>query len=143
MLPKGKRSPSKNKAFVFIILSGIILPFIARIPGVFLQGIDYLSQYISSAILITVFNVIPFIIFAVINQFVYSRDKEAVIGAGVALFISDLFMHASVDLQSTSTAGIAIIFIPFWLCVAMVIGYVLGYFVGLLRRSKNAKAGKQ
>ena len=132
---------TSKKIFVFfaVILSGALLPFIARIPGIFAKGKEYFYQYTFNVEIIfgiIFYNIIPFFIFAILNHFNYKRKKAAVIGAGTALFFADFFFHASLDLASSSTAAIALIFIPFYLCIAMAIGYALGYFVAFFRKEK-------
>lgn len=133
---ENRQTAKKKFSYVFLILlTGLICPFAARIPGSLLYGIDFLLAYTPSAaavLFICVFNIIPFAVLALVVKVKYDSNKPAVMGAGITVYGVDLLGHGALDLSSSSTAGIAIVFIPLWITLLIPVGYLMGVLAGKL-----------
>jgi hypothetical protein len=109
---------------------GILLPYLARLPGVARHGSTWLTSYFPSfgaMVFLGVFNLLP-----VATLFALRRlDKNRDVPVRVAAFLAYLFLfynHAVLNLAADAQAAIALIFIP----VAAVPVALIGYGCGLL-----------
>ncbi len=122
---------TKKRKVIAILLAGLLFPFVARLPGAVFYGMEFLLQYllpVTNIPLISVINLIPFTVLAVVAA--RSSSKEGVVGAVAAVFGLDLLGHGTLDLRSSSTAAVAVFFIPFFAFLLMPVGYLLGRIVG-------------
>ncbi len=131
---KNRQTAKKKFSYVFLILStGLICPFAARIPGSFLHGIDFLLAYtpsVGAVLFLSAFNIIPFAVLAPVVKAKYDSNKPGIIGAGITVYGLDLLGHGTLDLTSSSTAGIAVIFIPLLITPLIPAGYLMGVLAG-------------
>lgn len=116
-----------RKARVIVMLVGILLPYAARLP----HGLGWLRQYtdngLGAGLFLGAFNAIAWgAIIAV--SLLYKRPSSvwapALLGFG---FLA--FAHYSLDLAADAQAAIALVFIPIYALVPIVIGAIIGYFM--------------
>ena len=113
---------------LFVLLIGLMTPFVARLPSVPIRGWEWLTDYfpaLNGLFFISAFNLIPSGAWYTIGKL----NKRAFLAfwfsvAGGVSFL--LFAHGSVDLRSSSTASIALLFIPIYSLGAIISGLVLG-----------------
>ena len=133
---------SKYSKFVFwvIVLVGAIPPLVM---------IDVGTVFHPGTLFLLVWNDIPFIVLAFLvkshldrikNQSpqVYIQRISKIIGAGIAVFGTVFFIHLIIWIEvfsnspGSSTAGLVLLFIPFYALILMPIGYVCGWLAGRL-----------
>lgn len=116
-----------QKGRLIIIILGILLPYLARLPG----GIDWLQQYTDISIwgwlFFGAFNAIAWgTILAISFKYkqAFSLIAPCLLGFG---FLA--WAHYTVDLAADAQAAIALIFIPIYALLPIAIGGGIGYFV--------------
>ncbi|MGH8320711.1 MAG: hypothetical protein ACRESI_02025 [Gammaproteobacteria bacterium] len=125
-----------TKARIAVVLIGILLPYLSRLP----HGIPWLEQYTDTGIggflFFGAFNAIAWISIVAIS-FLYRRPASllapCLLGFGYLAWA-----HYSLDLASDAQAAIALIFIPIYSLLPIVIGGVIGYVFD--RRSRRYDA---
>mgnify|MGYP003575664459 CR=1 FL=1 len=115
------------KVRVAIVIFGILLPYLVRIPG----GSDWLNQYagagMSGFLFFGAFNAIAWgAIF--ICTFLY-KHKLSAIAPALFGFVPLAWVHSTYDLSSDAQAAIGLIFIPIYALVPIAIGGVIGYVI--------------
>jgi hypothetical protein len=106
---------SKRKWFRLTIAAfGILLPYLARLPGAALKGTSWLTQItgggIGGILFVGVFNAALWgSILAATNSYRHFRSYAVPTVLGFAL---PVYGYANVDLASSSTAALALVFIP-------------------------------
>ena len=126
---------------LFVLLIGLLTPFIARIPSVPIRGWEWLTDYfpaLNGLFFISAFNLIPSGAWYTIGKL----NKRAPLAfwfsvAGGVSFL--LFAHGSVDLRSSSTASIALLFIPIYSLGAIISGLVLGLILHAIIKAKRMR----
>jgi hypothetical protein len=115
-------------ARILVVLIGILLPYLARIPGVFLHGANWFTSYLGSGldafVLLGVCNALCWgAILAASFTYRHARSVwfPAVLGFG---FLA--LSHAFLDLSSNSTAAISLIFIPIFSLPLVIVGWLAG-----------------
>ena len=137
-----EKEPTKNnkilkaprRLLLFVVVVGLLTPFIARLPSVPFRGWGWLTDYfpgLSGLCFISAFNLIPSCAWYAVGKF----TKRAPLAfwfsvAGGVSFL--LWAHGCVDLRSSSTAGIALMFIPIYALGAIISGLVLGLIFDLI-----------
>lgn len=116
-----------RKLRVAVIVFGILLPYLARVPG----GLTWLNEYMSGGIaaflLIGVFNAIAWGSIVGLS-FLYQRPTSLLFPAALGFgFLA--WAHFSLDLKSDAQAAIALGFIPIYALLPIFIGALIGYFV--------------
>jgi hypothetical protein len=111
-----------------IIVFGLLLPFLARIPGIPFKGIRWLTSMfgngLGSLLFFAGFNAIGWgVIYAVTASFKTPRYALVPACFGFAL---PVYAYATLDLASSSTAAIALIFIPIYSVPLTLIGWGVG-----------------
>ncbi len=127
MQPRGKGWLTMRRARWVVVLAGVLIPYVARLPG----GIDWLRQYTETGLagtaLLGAFNAIVWgaILFA--SNF-YRRPASllwpALFGFG---FLA--YAHGGLDLYADAQAGVAIVFIPIYALAPTLAGAIIGYVV--------------
>jgi hypothetical protein len=108
-----------------IIIVGIFLPYIARIPGTFEHGDRWLTSYLDTGLagflLIGLFNAIWWgaVLLAIRN---FKSPKLALWPALLGAILP-FCGHATLDLASDAQAGILLVIIPFFGLPGVVLGY--------------------
>jgi hypothetical protein len=115
-------------ARILIILIGILLPFIARIPGVFIKGKSWFTCYFDGGI-----GGVAFIAglqslcwgSILLSSFTYRQPSALWFPAALG-FAFVALAHAFLDLNSSSTAAIGLAAIPVMSLPIILIGWMLG-----------------
>ena len=124
-------------ARILIVLVGILLPYLARLPG----GWAWLQQYQPtdwhSVLLIGGFNAVAWgalLLLSFVYRYPASLWPPVLIGFG---FLA--WAHGGVDLLEDAQSAIALVFIPVYALGAIVAGAVLGFGLDgwLARRAKR------
>ncbi|WP_280553603.1 hypothetical protein [Halomonas sp. 25-S5] len=125
-----------RKARFIIVLFGIVLPYLARLP----RGTEWLGQY-------TDMGVGGWLFFGALNaiawgcilalSFIYERPVSllapCILGFG---FLA--WAHGTLDLSADPQAAIALIMIPVYALVPIAVGGALGYALDCMLRRKKA-----
>lgn len=125
-----------TRARLLVVLIGIVLPYLARLP----LGIDALTQYTDTGLggwlLLGGFNAIAWGAILAIS-FAYRHALPLLVPAlfGFA-FIA--WSHATLDLQSDAQSPIAIVFIPIYALAPIAVGGVIGYVMDRRLRRRRA-----
>ena len=118
-----------TRARWIIVIVGILLPYLARIPGMFVYGPEWLWSYLDvgldGLLFIGAFNAINWgtVLLMTLNL----KHARAAWYPAVLGFALPVFLHASLDLSSDAQAGIALIFIPIFGIPGAIIGGALGH----------------
>lgn len=126
-----------SKARFLIVVFGILVPYLARLPGGSAWLVQYTNGGLLSWLLIGAFNAIAWGCLVALS-FKYARP--------VALLVPCIFgfsflawAHSTVDLSADAQAAIALVIIPVYALVPIGIGGALGYIVDrILRRKERA-----
>ncbi len=110
-----------------VVLLGIALPYLARLPA----GLEWLRQYtapgLPAALLLGGFNAIAWGAILGIS-FLYRRPVSllapCLLGFG---FLA--WGHATLDLASDAQAGLGLVFLPICALLPIAVGGVLGYVI--------------
>ncbi|MCX5846156.1 MAG: hypothetical protein NTW12_07335 [Deltaproteobacteria bacterium] len=120
--------------FLFSLLIGLLTPFIARLPSVPVRGWEWFIDYfpgLTGLLFFSAFNIIPSAAWYAIGK----GSKRAPLAfwfsvAGGVGFL--LWAHGSVNLSSSSTAAIALLFIPVYAVGTILVSFALGLIVHAL-----------
>lgn len=115
--------------FLLSAAIGLLVPFVARLPGVPARGWEWFTDYlpgISGILFFSAFNLIPAAVLLGLGK----ASKRAPLAfwfalAGALAFL--LWAHGTVNLRSSSTAAIALLFIPIYGVGAIVAGWAVGW----------------
>jgi hypothetical protein len=117
-----------RKARIVIAVVGILLPYVARIPGALIHGATWLTSYFGSEwwaiFFFGAFDALTWgSIIAATRSYQHVRSCwfPAVFG-----FALPLVAHTVVDLSADAQAAIALVIIPVYSLVGVVIGWLLG-----------------
>ena len=127
---KGMTSSKRKCAQGIIVESGILLPYLARIPGVAIKSFGWLMQMtqggIVSILFIGVFNAALWgSILAAKSSYRHLRAYAVPVILGYGL---PRYWYAHLDLASSSTAALALVFIPLESLPLVFVGFLLGRF---------------
>ena len=122
-----------KKLFIIITLhAGFLLPFIARIPGIFLYGGDFFMQYLDNAaliFLISSLNSAPYFVLAILINLLEGSKNTAVLSAYLATLSMTLYIHGTLDIVHGTVAGTAFLFVPLFILIFLAVGFVAGLAV--------------
>jgi hypothetical protein len=127
--------------FLLCIITALLGPFLARLPGVPMHGWEWFTDYLpglSGLLFISAFNLIPGIVLYGIGK----GSKRAPIAFWFATSAAIGFLlwaHGTVNVRSSSTASIALVFIPVYGVGAIVIGWVIGLLMHFLVRVERLR----
>ena len=124
---------------VSIVLFGISLPYLARVPGSLTRGPDWLDSYLEM-------GVGGFVFFGSLNAFCWGavlaftlsyRHATTALFPAVLGFAFPACAHATLDLSSDAQAAIALIFIPIYSLPLVAAGGLIGLAVEWVRRRRR------
>ena len=122
-----------RKVHFAVIVFGILLPYLARVP----RGLSWLNEYtslgIAAFLMIEAFNAISWGSIVLLS-FWYQRPASILFPV-VFGFSYLAWAHFSLDLKSDAQAGIALFIIPIYALLPILIGALIGYFFD--RRSRR------
>jgi len=121
--------------FLFISVYAAFLPFLGRLFYVPTNGWDWFTTYtqggIAGLLLLVAFQVIPIAAWYLSAHY----PKENYLPFWTSLISGTTYIlhsHGIVDYSSSSTASLALVFIPVYAVGAIGIGWVLGYLLALV-----------
>ena len=120
---------------------GLFVPFLARLPAIPLRGWDWLTDYLpgpGGILFDLVFNLIPAVVLFGLGK----ASKRAALAywfALAALVAFLLWAHGTMNLRSSSTAAIGLIFIPIIAVAAVVAGWGLGWIAHAIARNDRVR----
>jgi hypothetical protein len=124
------------------VFIGELIPFIARLPAVPFRGWEWVAQYWfgpAQELLFVGFNFIP----TGVLYFALSKaSKRAPISFWFACIAAAGFLmyaHGTLNLRSTSTASIALVFIPVYTAAVSVCAWLIGRLLDLIIRRTMAR----
>lgn len=144
------------RARVLIAFVGVLLPYLARVPGALSAGSDWLTSYLQSGIwgflFIGGFNAVAWGTLLALSFLL--RKPAPLILPTVLGFAFLAYAHANLDLSSDAQAAVALVFIPIYAVPIIVVAFVVSAplfgraaFVPLRRRAErnheNADAPEQ
>lgn len=122
------------KARLAVIVIGILLPYLARLPG----GTDWLAQYtdagIAGALLLSLLNAIAWGSVLLISFFY--RQPLSVLTAALPGFAFLAWAHYSLDLSADGQSALGIVLFPLYALLPILVGGVTGYLLD--KRSRPA-----
>lgn len=120
-------TPIQRARWIIVVL-GVILPYVARMPGMFIHGDEWLTSY-------THVGIGGLLFFAALNAITWGTILLATTGMkharsawfpAVLGFAVPVLGHATLDLAADAQAAIALIFIPMFGVPGALIGGLLG-----------------
>jgi len=110
-----------------IVVFGVLLPYLARIPG----GSSWLQQYTNSGIggflFFSVFNAIAW--GAILSFTFLYKNKLPIIAPVLFGFVPLIWVHSVYDLSSDAQAAIGLVFIPIYALAPIAVGGFVGYLM--------------
>lgn len=128
-----------GRARLLAALAGILLPYVARVPG----GIDWLMQYLDTGIggylLLGAFNAVAWGAILLIG--LGYRHPASLLAPALPGFAFLAWAHGTLDLDADAQAPVALIFIPLHALILIVPGGLAGYVLDMfLRRRQHGRA---
>jgi hypothetical protein len=124
-----------SRARLLVVLVGLVLPYLARLPG----GFAWLAQYTATGpggwLLLGGFNAIAWGTLLAIS-FAY-RHPVSLLAPALAGFGFLAWAHATLDLQSDAQAPVALVFLPIYALAPILLGGLVGYFVDRRLRRRD------
>jgi hypothetical protein len=116
------------KSRIAIVAVGILLPYIARLPGVLSQGPQWLWSYFGGGILGALFfGLFNAIAWGAVLAASYSyRNPHAAWFPAVPAFVFLAANHAVLDLASDAQAALGLLFIPVYSLPLVFVGWFAG-----------------
>jgi hypothetical protein len=129
-------------ARIAVVAFGILLPYLARIPGMLARGPDWLTSYFGSGlgafVFFGAFNAINW--GAILIGTLFFRTIPAVVVAALIGFGLPAYAHATLDLASDAQAAIGLIFIPIYSLPFVGVGWLLGFALDRALRRRSGRA---
>jgi hypothetical protein len=120
------------RRLLFVSLGiALLAPYLARLPGVFSHGPDWLISYLpnpASALFVAGLSLIPGIALYLIGK-LSRKSPLAFWGAVAGSTGFALWAHGSMNLAASSTAAIGLLFIPVYCLGYAIAGAVIGWIV--------------
>lgn len=124
------------------VVVGLVTPYVARLPAVPFRGWEWLTAYLSGGVIgflfSSAFNLIPAAVLFGLGK----ASKRAPLAfffalAGLLAFL--LWAHGTLNLRSSSTAAIALVFIPIYGIGAVVAAWALGWLVHAVVKNEGGR----
>ncbi len=124
------------KARLMIVVIGIVLPYLVRVP----QGSEWLGQYTSIGfggwLFFGALNAIAWVCILALS-FKYQRPVSLLVPCILGFGFLTWAHGTQVDLRADPQAAIALVIIPFFALGPIAIGGIVGYIVDRKLRRKN------
>ena len=125
-----------------IAILGICMPYLARIPGTFTHGAQWLISYFGDGLgavaFFGAFNVICW--GAALLATLGYRHAQSAWFPTVAALGSSAWLHSTVDLAADAQAALALVFIPFMTLPFTATGWIIGHLVDRYLQSTRPAA---
>jgi len=120
-----------------VAILGILMPYLARLPGIPGHGWGWLSSYFGDNLMAPLFfgafNAVCWVP-VIVGSRLYKRPSSIWYPA-VGALASSAVMHATVDLSADAQAALALVVIPFLTLPFSATGWIIGY---LVERARSA-----
>ncbi|HEX7361059.1 MAG TPA: hypothetical protein VF283_11280 [Bryobacteraceae bacterium] len=115
---------------MLVAVTGIALPYLVRLPGMFFKGSDWLTSFFGNGpgavIIVGIYNAVWWIaVVLAIESYRHLRFAWFPILFGAAF---PILGYSTLDLASSSTAAIALFFIPLCALPLVFIGWLAGKY---------------
>jgi len=127
-----------GKARVLVVLVGLLTPYLARVPG----GVQWLAQYFhggwQGALLLAAAGAVtwgPILGFSLRYRRPLSLVLPSVLGFG---FLA--WAHGTLDLTADAQSALALLFIPLYSLLPVLIGCIVSLFTDGRRRGASRQA---
>jgi hypothetical protein len=120
----------------------LVVPFLARLPGAYLRGWDWLGDYlpgIGGVLFFSAFSLMPAGALFVFGK-LSTRAPVAYWFAVAGLIAHLLWAHGALNLRASSTAGLALIFVPPYAIGAAGLGWMIGWLVQSVTDDERGRA---
>lgn len=119
-----------------VVLAGVLLPYIARLPG----GLEWLRQYTNTGLggwlLLGAFNAIAWL--AILTASLFYQRPSSLLWPAIFGFGFLAYAHYGLDLSADAQAGVAVVFIPIYALVPIFVGTIIGYIADRIARRRHA-----
>ncbi len=115
-----------------ILVIAFFMPYLARIPGMFIHGSEWMWSYIPSPegfLFLSAFNLIALIPLAVLGFISANRGMNvAFIVTTIVYCVATFFFHSSYDLASDAQAAIGLVVFPFIIAGITLLTALISFF---------------
>jgi len=127
---------------LFSVVIAELAPFLARLPSVPFRGWEWFTDYLQGVAGLLFFSAVNLIPGGALYGLGKGSKKRPLafwfaLSAGVGFL---LWAHGTVNLRSSSTAAIALFFIPIYSAGAIVIGWAFGLLAHAVVRAERGRA---
>ncbi|WP_404296403.1 hypothetical protein [Halomonas sp.] len=124
-----------RKARLIIVVVGIVLPYLARVP----RGSEWLGQYTDTGFVGWLFfGALNAIAWGCILALSFKYERPVSLLAPCILGFGFLaWAHGTLDLSANPNAAIALVIIPVYALVPVAVGGIFGYIVDRMLRQKK------
>ena len=142
-------SSPMRRARLVVVTVGVLLPYLARIPGTFVHGASWLSSYFSGGmcgvLFVGAFNALSWGCLVLLSFLV--RRPIALVPSALAGFGFLAFAHGGLDLGADAQSAVALAFIPVYavpiICVTFLLSLaVFGRGGGRAAPTSNGQAAE-
>ena len=133
---KDRRKPATGLCPALAV--AVLTPYLARIPGMFVRGPEWLFSYFPSLAGVAYFAgfaALPGLLLFALGKAFAHEQRGYWLGLG-AMAAALFALHVSLDLASDSTAAIALVVFPFLAMVPTALAFGAGLFFSWLRRRR-------
>lgn len=130
-----------KRIFLFCMITAWLVPFLARIPGVPMRGWAWVTDYlpgIFGILFTTSFNAFPGLMLYGLGK-ASTRTPLAFWCAASTGTGFLLWAHGVLNLRSSSTAAIALVFIPIYAAGAVIAGWLIGLMLNKVVRAEQGR----
>jgi ACR3 family arsenite efflux pump ArsB len=117
-----------QRARLIVIVVGILLPYLARIPGAFIKGKSWFTSYFDGGIGGTAFICVLQALCwgSILLASLKYQHPSTIWFPAVFGFVGVAIAHACLNLSSSSTAAIGLVAIPLLSVPLVLIGWLVG-----------------
>lgn len=130
-----------NLLFLICVGSALLVPYLARLPGVFIHGSEWLQSYVTgigAILFLCALSAIHGVALYVVGKI--SKKNPLTFWFAFGLSVGYLlWAHGSINLSASSTAAIGLIFIPVSAAFIVGAGAVVGWGINKLISPEGAR----
>ena len=115
---------------ILVVAVGILLPYLARIPGILTRGPAWFTSFldggIGAAVFFGAFNAVLWAsVLLAVRSYRHARSAWFPVIIGFAL---PALAYATIDLAASSTAALGLVFIPLEAVPLVAVGWLVGRY---------------
>jgi hypothetical protein len=127
---------SMRRVRMVILIFGVLLPYLMRLPGMLFHGPAWLTSYFGNSLLafllINAFQAINWLPLY-LGTLALRHPRSAIVAAAIG-FALPIYGHATLNLASDAQAAVALFVIPIFSLPLVLIGWITGFFIDRKRR---------